>query len=152
MLKDISLDEIFDFVSEQEFEAFEHACFRAETVEKKRSEEAVLQAKRRRSRPRKAVRVEASSTSGEEETSVKSASRDEEPVAVASTQASVPVGRSGRPRPNYSHFYLKQPGRQQGAKQQSPQSHVKAAGRPDDATFVTTSSFLCSSRSLNCHL
>jgi len=125
VLENISLDEIFDFVSEQEFEAFEHSCFRAENAERERRDAEALQAKRRRARPRQAIRTEQSSSSGEDDTSVQSASSDE--AALAPIKAPVPTGRLGRPRPNYSQFYLKRPGRREGAKQKSPQSRVESA-------------------------
>ena len=117
VLRNISLDDIFDFVSPREFEAFEHLCFKAEAAaakEKHDAKEAAALAKRKRGRPRKAVHSATSSSGSEEDSSVKSASSDEaaEPIS-----APVATDRRGRPRPKYTQFYPKQRSRHEEVKQ-----------------------------------
>ena len=126
MYTKVSLDRVLQFVSPQVFEAFEHSCFKAEeAIEKARheAEAEVSLARRKRGRPRKVVRTSDSSSAGsEEESSVKSALSDE---AVAPISGTIATDRRGRPRPTYSHFYLKQRRRHGEAEQRESRGFEK---------------------------
>ncbi|PNS17367.1 hypothetical protein CAC42_7050 [Sphaceloma murrayae] len=104
-VRDVCVDSIFDFVSPQDLEIFENASFKRENDEKDMIQKALWQAARRPGRPRKDHHIDgvASRSIDSEVTSVKTS--DDGLNAV--TDAAPTIGRNGRPRPSYSHMYLK---------------------------------------------
>ena len=101
----LRLEELFDHVSPQAYEAFEHARFKDEAVEQDRANQARAASRRGPGRPRKEVaRPDAFS---EDDSSTSEASSIGQLVQALPIAEEKPVatGRAGRPRPSYTHLY-----------------------------------------------
>ncbi|GAM87386.1 hypothetical protein ANO11243_054100 [Dothideomycetidae sp. 11243] len=124
ILQHVSLDEIFELVSPQHYEAFENAAFLQEIEERDRRElQASLLVEERAARRRMGkhrVSGDASDLNsgsngangddvddGDDNNDSSATSSLEEMIYDFSQAEATESGRHGRPRPTYGHFYLK---------------------------------------------
>ena len=140
-MADITLDELFTYVSEYELEKYENNEFKQAAAEEDRQARERAAAKKR-GRPKKAaLSVYASSNSGS--TSGVSSSGEEQFVKPALPTLE---GRNGRPRPSYAHLYIQ---RQRGPNKLSGDEQPKRRGRPplgrSPYFFLTISCLIISS-------
>ncbi|KAF4553517.1 Hypothetical protein D9617_7g032460 [Elsinoe fawcettii] len=102
IVPNVSLEELFDFISPQDLEAFENASFKRENDEMDMIQQALYMAKRRPGRPRKDRTLSGTgSTTSREESAASSRGISPKPEVATTTR------RFGRPRPDYTGLYPK---------------------------------------------
>jgi len=136
VIRGLDIDQVFDYVSPQEYEAFEHACFKRDVEEVVRRERETPVVKKRRGRPPRTAHADVVASSGEEvgedgiSDGVAAASEERDISVMSAVPLAEPVvmqGRHGRPRPTYTHMYKKR--RQKNAKVETSDTSTTFQGR-----------------------
>lgn len=136
-IHNVHVEEIFDYVSPQDFEAFENARFKKEIVQgHMEGEPPVVTVKKSRGMPKKIALGIQDATSGDESATASSADDDRGAKNVDGEQ----TDRPGRPRPSYKNMYLKQRQRKQrsdaGIARKSQYEKDSASPTEEDRTMA----------------